>query len=99
MSWGWGASTATRIRPGTTTDAHGDDQPDWSNPDELPLIGLNFAPSENGDGGTIYAPYTADVVEGDHIQLAERRFEVMGKPQQWQPGTVVIVEDVDIPGQ
>lgn len=100
MTWPWQADTVTRLRPAMAEDSHGNLRPTWPDPpDELVCDRVSFAPAENGDGGTIYDPQHRDIAEHDHVEWNGRRFEVIGIPQQWAPGTVVIVGGVDIPGQ
>lgn len=99
MTWPWRADTVTRLRPAQVEDSHGNLRPNWSNPGRLVCDAVMFAPADNGDGGTVYDPQRRDIAEGDHLEWAGRRFEVIGIPQRWAPGTVVIVEGVDIPGQ
>lgn len=99
MTWRWASDTVTRIRPQIVEDAHGDERPDWVNADRLEIPRVSFAPKEDGDGGSIYALRDLDIRPEDHVLWRDRRFEVLGTPQDWGVGTVVIVGGVDIPGQ
>lgn len=87
--------TVTRLRPGTKTE-RGTPVPDWSNPDALDIAECSVQPaatslSQDGrilgvsDGLTVYAPYGADIKEGDRIVFEGETYTINGQPLSW-PG-------------
>lgn len=87
-----------RVRP-TTTIERGSVIYDWDNATQTTINGCSVQPaatsmSQDGrvlavsDGYTVYAPPTADVVEGDHIILDDgNTYEINGGPRMWRSAT------------
>lgn len=102
MSW-IQRETVTRNRPTTSTDGHGNTVTDWGNTIDLPIAGCLFAPGageEIGIGrdavltvGTVYAPPAVDVKASDAVTVRGVRYQVVGQPQQWPAGTVIVLEN------
>lgn len=86
--------TITRIRPATKT-VRGSVIPDWDNATRLNISECSFQPaatslSQDGrvlgvtDGVTCYAPYDADVQEGDRIEHDGKVYTINGAPRRWK---------------
>jgi len=82
-------TTVTRLRPGTATDAWGNQTPDWGAADRLdiPARVQQAAASEDTldrDQQTgqflIFLPAGADVAGSDRIEWAGRTLELVGPP-------------------
>lgn len=107
MAWGWQRHPVTRLRPVLVSDGHGNQVPDWSTPDEVPVGDFlaapstaaveEFGPREHGvkDAWTLYGPAGVDILPGDAVRFTAARFRVVGEPQRWAPGTVLEVERWD----
>lgn len=88
--------TVTRVRPGSTTDGHGNTVPDWSEGAvaALDIDDCAFAPVQTPedrtggrqgvvDAGTVYAPHGADVVATDRLVVRGETYEIDAKPGDW----------------
>lgn len=80
--------TVTRIRPGTK-DSRGTTIPDWDNATTVEIKGCSMQPasttlSQDGrvlgitDTYTLFAPPTADIEAGDHIEFHNKVYEIDG---------------------
>ncbi len=80
--------TVTRVRPGEK-DSRGSTIPDWDNATIAEIKGCSMQPasttlSEDGrvlgitDTYTLFAPPTADIQAGDHIEFRGRTYEIDG---------------------
>lgn len=89
----WFRQTVTRIRPGIK-ESRGSVIPDWENVERLTISGCSVQPSSTSldqdgrvlgisDSFTLYMPYNADVVEGDHIEYEGEEYTVMGVLRPW----------------
>lgn len=93
----WCKESIMRIRPGTTT-SRGSTVPDWNNTDIIEIKGCSVQPASTGlsqdgrvlglsDGYTVYAPYEADIIEGDRIEYDGDVYTINGKPKKWESAT------------
>lgn len=88
--------TITRQRPMLVDDGHGNQIPDWSNPDSLDIPGCSVQPGASQEdlinrdatliAYTVWAPAGADVNAGDHVTFGSTIFEVDGEPERWATG-------------
>ena len=88
----------TRQRPKLVPDAYqpgGPGRPDWSDPEEIQLCGLMFAPATTGiqhtieraatrSGAALYGEHPhLDVRSGDRLVLPSGTWSVTGDPERW----------------
>lgn len=89
--------TVTRIRPGVKV-VRGSEVRDWNNASKLSISGCSVQPaatslSQDGrvlgiaDGWTLYAPYDADIREGDRVRYQGETYEIDGAPRKWMSAT------------
>ncbi len=89
-----GNETVTRLRPNSTTDAHGNEVADWTDPAEVEVPGCLFAPGTTSEDNltrtatvaqpTLYAPVGADIATGDRVVVRGNEYDVDGVPGDWR---------------
>lgn len=96
MPVAFATQTITRVRPTTTTDAHGNEAADWDDANELVIRYCSVQPGateedlQNREGvliqWTVYAPAGADVRATDAVDFQGVRYAVDGEPKRWMTG-------------
>lgn len=93
----WWNESVTRLRPATRT-LRGSAVPDWEHAASATINECSLQPSTTSlsqdgrvlgimDAMTLYAPYDADIREGDRITHGSETYAVIGVPKRWKSPT------------
>lgn len=93
----WWNEPVIRLRPATKT-LRGSTVPDWENAAQKTIEDCSAQPSTTSlsqdgrvlgisDSMTLYAPYDADIREGDRIVHDSDTYAVIGVPKRWRSPT------------